>query len=90
MKEALPNYRRLSGGRILPGYIYNAMIAPVTNFRIAGTIWYQGEANTSIPSTYERTLTSMIGAWRKAFDKDFPFYYVQMRHINMDRVLKAR
>jgi sialate O-acetylesterase len=78
MKEAASKLEETIWGPHLPGYIYNAMIAPVTNFRIAGTIWYQGEANTSIPLSYERTLKGMIGAWRKAFDKDFPFYYVMI------------
>lgn len=60
------------------GKIYNGMIAPVINFDIAGALWYQGEANVSIGSTYQKSLTSMIAAWRKAWQKDFPFYYVQI------------
>ncbi len=54
------------------------MIAPITNFAIAGTIWYQGESNTDAAFTYEKLFTAMIGAWRKAWQKDFPFYYVQI------------
>jgi sialate O-acetylesterase len=37
-----------------PGIIYNAMIAPVLNYSIAGAIWYQGEGNTAAPNTYSR------------------------------------
>jgi sialate O-acetylesterase len=29
-------------------------------------------------NTYSKLLTDMIGAWRKAWNKDFPFYYVQI------------
>lgn len=61
-----------------PGVTYNAMIAPLTNFSIAGAIWYQGEGNTVAPSTYGKLFTTMIDAWRKAWKKDFPFYYVQI------------
>jgi sialate O-acetylesterase len=62
----------------LPGYAYNAMIAPITNYAIAGTIWYQGENNTLTAGTYRELFTSMIDAWRAAWHKDFPFYYVQI------------
>ena len=61
-----------------PGATYNGMIAPITNFSIAGAIWYQGEGNTIAPNTYGKLLTTMIGTWRKAWQKDFPFYYVQI------------
>lgn len=60
------------------GYAYNAMLAPVTPFRIAGAIWYQGESNTGTNDTYTKLLTSMIDGWRAAWDKQFPFYLVQI------------
>jgi sialate O-acetylesterase len=66
------------GWPFLPGYCYNAMIAPLTSFRIAGALWYQGESNTVAPNTYCKLLTTMIGSWRKAWGSDFPFYYVQI------------
>jgi sialate O-acetylesterase len=61
-----------------PGYAYNAMIAPLTNYNIAGALWYQGESNTAAPYTYAKLLTSMIKSWRSAWNKDFPFYLVQI------------
>lgn len=63
---------------ITPGAIFPAMIAPLTRFRIAGVIWYQGESNTSTYSTYARLMTKMIGGWRAAWGYNFPFYYVQI------------
>lgn len=60
------------------GAAYNAMIAPLTNFNIAGAIWYQGESNTSANGSYQQLFTTMIDAWRAAWKKDFPFYYVQI------------
>jgi sialate O-acetylesterase len=62
----------------MAGYAYNAMIAPIKNFAIAGTIWYQGENNTINAASYPRLFTAMIDAWRKAFNKDIPFYFVQV------------
>lgn len=62
----------------IAGYAYNSMIAPVKNFAIAGVIWYQGENNTINAATYPRLFTSMIDAWRKAFSKEIPFYFVQI------------
>ncbi|MEO5562190.1 MAG: sialate O-acetylesterase [Chitinophagaceae bacterium] len=85
MKEAAAKLPVTPWGPNLPGYIYNAMIAPVTNFQIAGTIWYQGEANVGIPFTYEKTMSSMITAWRKLWQKDFPFYYVQIAPFKYDK-----
>lgn len=62
----------------LPGYAYNAMISPLTNFTIAGAIWYQGESNTGTAATYQQLFSKMISSWRKAWEKEFPFYYVQI------------
>ncbi|MDA0750613.1 MAG: sialate O-acetylesterase [Verrucomicrobia bacterium] len=61
-----------------PGKCYNAMIHPITPFNIAGAIWYQGESNVSTAHAYEALFTNMIGAWRSAWKKDFPFYFVQI------------
>lgn len=63
---------------ITPGAAYNGMIAPVTNFAIAGAIWYQGEGNAIIYPTYQQVFTGLIAAWRKVWNKEFPFYYVQI------------
>jgi sialate O-acetylesterase len=71
------------------GEAYNAMIYPLINYAIAGALWYQGESNVSTHYTYRRLFTSMIDSWRKAWGKNFPFYFVQIapytygdNHIN--------
>ena len=61
-----------------PGAAFNGMIAPISNYNIAGAIWYQGEGNTIAPDTYSKLLTAMIGTWRKAWNKELSFYYVQI------------
>lgn len=78
LKAAAQKLNRSNHWPITPGYAYNAMIAPLTNFAVAGTIWYQGESNTGTAKTYRQLFTTMISAWRKKWGKDFPFYFVQL------------
>lgn len=78
MKEAATKIKNVTYRPNKPGLIYNAMIYPISNYTIAGTIWYQGEGNTPRAYAYEKMFTGMIGAWRKQFEQDFPFYYVQI------------
>jgi sialate O-acetylesterase len=54
------------------------MIYPIVNYSIAGAIWYQGESNVGTHHAYRKLFTSMIDSWRKAWNIDFPFYYVQI------------
>lgn len=61
-----------------PAQMYNAMIFPITNFQIAGAIWYQGESNVGRYAMYKELFTTMISSWRKAWGKDFPFYFAQI------------
>ena len=65
-----------------PGSIYNAMIAPMINYNIAGVIWYQGESNTINASTYAETFAALIGSWRSLWGYGFPFYYAQIAPFN--------
>ena len=78
LREAATKLPVSKGWPITPGYTFNAMIAPITNYNVAGAIWYQGEGNTAIPHTYEKTFRLMISSWRKEWNRDLPFYYVQI------------
>jgi len=82
LKAAEDKEEPKNGWPYLSGYCYNAMIAPLTRFSIAGALWYQGESNVVAPDAYAKLLAVMIGAWRKAWDKPFPFYYVQIAPFN--------
>ena len=72
-----------------PGYAYNAMIAPLINFNIKGVIWYQGEANVNTAETYMPLFTGMIKAWRDAWHKQLPFYYVQIAPFSYEKEYQA-
>ena len=61
-----------------PGVVFNAMINPLIPFRVAGALWYQGESNTVAPSTYKLLMENLVLEWRKQFQTEFPFYYVQI------------
>lgn len=62
----------------LAGSTYNAMIAPFTRYTVAGAIWYQGESNVGTALSYDMLMRTMISSWRKAWNKELPFYYVQI------------
>jgi sialate O-acetylesterase len=68
-----------------PGKAYNAMIAPLIPFRIAGALWYQGESNTPDPQMYEQVLPALIHNWRTEWGYEFPFYFVQIAPFRYGR-----
>ncbi len=78
LKNAAAKLESYAWWPLEPGVTYNAMVAPIINFDMAGAIWYQGEGNTSNNATYGQLFTTMIDSWRNAWKKEFPFYYVQI------------
>jgi sialate O-acetylesterase len=59
--------------------LYNAMIAPLLNYRMKGVIWYQGESNAGRPEEYRTLLPALIRDWRNNWTQgDFPFLIVQL------------
>lgn len=89
MKEAATKIRDVTYRPNKPALIYNAMIYPISNYTIAGVIWYQGEGNTARAHAYEKMFTGMIGAWRKQFGSEFPFYYVQIAPYTYENTYEA-
>ena len=62
-----------------PTGLYNAMIAPLINYKIKGVIWYQGESNAERPKEYLSLFSTMIKDWRTNWNEgDFPFLFVQL------------
>jgi sialate O-acetylesterase len=65
-----------------PVGLYNAMIAPLTNYAIKGALWYQGESNTKNPSEYYPLMQTLISDWRSKWNEgDFPFIVVQLANF---------
>jgi sialate O-acetylesterase len=65
-----------------PAALFNAMIAPLTQYAIRGVIWYQGETNAVRSWDYQRLFTAMIQDWRRAWNRgDFPFLFVQLANF---------
>ncbi len=58
--------------------IYNGMIAPLVPFALRGVLWYQGETNAGRAFQYRKTFPLMIEDWRKKWNDDFFFYFVQL------------
>jgi sialate O-acetylesterase len=75
--EAAKTRKEESYGPNQPGRAFNAMIYPLTKFKIAGALWYQGESNVG-STVYDKTLSALITSWRKLWKYDFPFYFVQI------------
>ncbi len=67
---------------VAPSYLYNGMVYPITPYKIAGTIWYQGESNVSRHTNYKKLFSEMVASWRSAWGYEFPFYYVQIAPFN--------
>ncbi len=68
------------------GQLYNAMIAPLASFPVAGTIWYQGESNAGRAVHYQKLLPAMIESWRETFhNAEMPFLIVQIAPYDRER-----
>ncbi len=64
--------------QVQPTTLFNAMINPLVPYAIKGAIWYQGEANVDRAKQYQLLFPLMIHDWRKQWNVDFPFYFVQL------------
>ncbi len=58
--------------------IYNGMIAPLIPFSMRGVLWYQGETNAGRAFQYRKTFPLMINDWRRKWNDEFYFYFVQL------------
>jgi len=64
-----------------PTVLYNAMIHPIVPYAIKGAIWYQGESNADRAYQYRDLFPLMIRDWRKQWNSEFPFYFVQLANF---------
>lgn len=63
---------------ISPSILFTSLVAPLLDFKIRGAIWYQGESNEYRPDQYRRLFPAMIRGWRKEWQQEFPFVFVQL------------
>lgn len=66
----------------IPGQAWNSMIYPFIGYGITGALWYQGENNTVSWDGYAKLFSTLIGSWRKKWNRDFPFYFAQIAPYN--------
>ncbi|ALI97700.1 9-O-acetylesterase [Rufibacter tibetensis] len=79
-------YRPASGGfeggisaQNQPSALYNAMVAPATDYTLKGILWYQGESNAGNPTEYKKLLPALISDWRDKWGQgNLPFLFVQL------------
>ena len=81
--EAAGKLTSFEWGPSEPGRAFNAMISPLVDFKIAGVLWYQGESNVG-SAVYDKTFGSLITSWRRLWNYDFPFYFVQIAPYNYE------
>lgn len=59
--------------------LHNAMIAPLSGYRVKLAAWYQGESNTEEAAEYRTLLPLLMADWRKTFDDpQMPFFVAQL------------
>jgi sialate O-acetylesterase len=69
----------LRNSQMVPGALYNGMIAPLLPYAMRGVIWYQGESNVGREKQYQTLFPAMIADWRRAWGEgEFPFLFVQI------------
>ena len=77
--DIMPSLASQTFIRWKPLGLYNAMIAPLLNYKIKGVIWYQGESNADRPGDYFNLFSAMINDWRYKWNEgNFPFLFVQL------------
>lgn len=65
-----------------PSLAYNSMINPLIPYSFRGVLWYQGESNAGRAYQYRTAFPLLINDWRKKWNKQFPFYFVQLATFN--------
>ncbi len=61
-----------------PAGLYSTMLLPIAGYPCAGVIWYQGESDDSRAEVYDKLFAAMICRWRKLWNRNIPFLFVQV------------
>lgn len=64
-----------------PSQFFNGKIAPVVPYAIRGSLWCQGESNSSDGRLYAARMEALVKGWREAWGMpEMPFYFTQMQN----------
>lgn len=74
-RPALPS--KLWITNIVPTKIFNGMINPMIPYAIRGVIWDEYESLERRPKECVSRHKALINSWRKLWNQDFSFYFVQ-------------
>jgi sialate O-acetylesterase len=90
-EQAITPRRFLPGmPHMLPGVLFNGMIAPVLGTPLRGVLWYQGENNVGYARTYAARFAGLIADWRARWGQPaMPFVFVQLANHGARRELPA-
>lgn len=88
-KEAISQFRDINLGILTndkkpnisqdPCVLYNAKMAPFTNYAIKGFLWYQGESNRNNADQYRYLMPAFVKDLRQKWNLgELPFYFVQI------------
>lgn len=85
--EAEKYVKRLANLKSAGSGLYNGMIYPIKDYKVKGTIWYQGETNAGHPQGYATLLESLITDWRELWEMpEMPFLLVQLPNFMKKQV----
>jgi sialate O-acetylesterase len=87
------NYQRMLGNKHGDWHYYKFnqgswcylnKLLPIVPYTICGVLWYQGESNRLEEEAvhYDKLLDKMIANWRDLWQKELPFYIVQIAPHN--------
>jgi len=79
LSEAASYEERLRNRQSAGSGLYNGMIYPLRNYKVRGTIWYQGESNAGRAYEYGTLMTGLMTGWRELWNMpEMPFLLVQL------------
>ncbi|HAU54243.1 MULTISPECIES: GDSL-type esterase/lipase family protein [Sphingobacterium] len=65
-----------------PAYNFEAGVSKWLGTGLKGILWYQGESNAHNIELHEHLFKTLVSSWRKSFQQDLPFFFVQLTSID--------
>src|SRR5262249_49161759 len=72
---------------VSPVAMYNGMVHGIQPYALRGWLWYQGESNRNDANRahYTDLMKGLVASWRKLWNQDFPFLFVQLAPFRYDK-----